>query len=511
MAFTKTLQENIKYLQQSLQYSPDIVIKPFRIGSNGTQGALVYASGLASQKIIDNLVSRFMLYEGKDLLRKEQRDIAQRGLLEWIKQFIIHVGDLRQIVEPKQVIMELLTGNTLILVDGFDIALLVNSIESKERAIEEPSSQTVIRGPREGFTESIRTNTTLIRKRLRDPRLVCDHMKIGSITNTEVAIMYLKGIAKDEVVKELYRRLKCIHTEGIFESGNIEEFIQDTTLTPFPTVSNSERPDTVAAGILEGRVAVLVNGTPFVLLVPALFIQFFQSAEDYYQRADVAFFLRLLRYISLFIALLFPALYIAVTTFHQEMLPTPLLISLAAQREGVPFPAFVEAMLMEFIFEVLREAGVRMPRTVGQAVSIVGALVIGQAAVEAGIVSAAMVIVVSVTAITSFVFPSFNMSISIRLLRFLFMFLGASFGFFGITVGLIALVLHLCSLYSFGVPYMKPFGPFTLADQRDTILRMPPWVETRLPKFMRPKLTSQQNNVDSLPSSPPSSPKPSGS
>ena len=231
--------------------------------------------------------------------------------------------------------------------------------------------------------------------------------------------MFIKGIVNDKVVEEVRKRLDRIDIDGILESGYIEELIQDETYTPFPTVYNTERPDVIAAGLLEGRIAILVDGTPFVLLVPALFTQYFQSAEDYYQRSDFGL-LRMLRYLALFIALLGPSLYIAITTFHQEMLPTALLISLAAQREGVPFPAFIEALMMEVTFEILREAGVRMPRAVGQAVSIVGALVIGQAAVEAGIVSAAMVIVVSITAIANFSFPSFNMAISIRILRFVF-------------------------------------------------------------------------------------------
>jgi spore germination protein KA len=239
---------------------------------------------------------------------------------------------------------------------------------------------------------------------------------------------------------------------------------------------------------LEGRVAILMDGTPFVLLVPALFVQFYQSAEDYYQRADFATLIRILRYICFFVSLLAPSLYIAITTFHQELLPSPLLFSLAAQREGIPFPALVEALIMEVTFEILREAGVRLPKTVGQAVSIVGALVIGQAAVEAGLVSPAMVIIVSITAISNFVIPSFNMGISVRILRFFLMAFAATFGLFGVTVGLIAMVQHLCSLRSFGVPYMSPMAPFIKEDQKDTILRMPQWG-----LFTRPRFISQKN------------------
>ncbi len=300
--------------------------------------------------------------------------------------------------------------------------------------------------------------------------------------------MYLKGIASDKVVEEVRARLDRIDIDGILESGYIEELIQDERYSPFPTMYSTERPDVVASEILEGRIAILIDGTPFVLTVPALMIQFFHAAEDYYQRADISTLIRIIRLISFVIALLGPSLYIAITTFHQEMLPTSLLIGLAAQREGVPFPAFIEALLMEVTFEILREAGIRMPRAVGQAVSIVGTLVLGTAAIEAGIVSAAMVIVVSITAISSFVFPAFNMSISIRMLRFALMGLAASFGIFGIIVGVIALVLHLCSLRSFGVPYVSPFSPMIIQDLKDTIVRLPIWA-----MLTRPRLISQKN------------------
>jgi spore germination protein KA len=240
--------------------------------------------------------------------------------------------------------------------------------------------------------------------------------------------------------------------------------------------------------LLEGRIAVLVTGTPFVLILPTTFFMYFQSVEDYYQRSDIAIAVRLLRYLTFFISLLGPSIYIAAITFHQEMIPTPLLISVAAHREGVPVPAFVEAFMMEASFEILREAGVRMPRAVGQAVSIVGAIVLGQAAVQAGIVSSAMVIVVSITGIASFATPAFNMASSVRLLRFVLMFLAATFGFYGLAIGNIMLVAHLCSLRSFGVPYMAPIAPFIPADQKDAILRLPLW------SFLtRPRLISQNN------------------
>jgi spore germination protein KA len=285
------------------------------------------------------------------------------------------------------------------------------------------------------------------------------------------------------------------------ESGYVEQMIEDETYTPFPTVYHTERPDVIAADLLEGRVAILVDGTPIVLVAPSTFISFMQAAEDYYQRADISTLIRILRFISIFISLLGPSFYIAITTFHQEMLPTELLISLAAQREGVPFPAFIEALMMEVSFEILREASLRMPKAIAQSISIVGTLVIGTAAVDAGIISAAMVIVVAITAVSSFVLPSMAMSMTIRMLRFPMMALGASFGLFGIIVGSIAIIIHMCSLRSFGVPYMSPFAPFISEDIKDTIIRVPQWA-----MFKRPRLYNQKNLVREK-STPPKKPQ----
>jgi spore germination protein KA len=372
----------------------------------------------------------------------------------------------------------------MLLMDGSPKGIALGSREWVDRGVQEPSSQTVVRGPKDGFTETLRTNTALIRRRIKDPNLWLETKQIGEKTQTDVAIMYLKGVANDKTVSELQSRLNRIKIDAILESGYIEELIQDEVYTPFPTVYNTERPDAVAAALLEGRIAIFVDGTPFVLIVPALMVHFFQSSEDYYQRADIATLIRILRYFSFFLALLTPSLYIAVSTFHQEMLPTPLLISLASQREGVPFPAFVEAMMMEVVFEILREAGVRMPRAIGSSISIVGALVIGQAAVEAGFVSATMVIIVSLTAICSFVFPANSMAMAFRMLRFLFMILAATFGLYGIILGLIVMVLHLNSLRSFGLPYLAPNAPFILQDQKDNIIRLPHWSLLKRPRLI---------------------------
>jgi spore germination protein KA len=479
------LQANLDYLKQTLGNSSDIIIRAFQVGE--IKSAIIYTDGLTDTTEIQDFILETLM------VNIQCHDIDSKvgnlsSLLNMIKSQVLPVKEIKEIGDFEKLFLDLLSGDTIIVMDGFPGAISISTRKWADRGIQEPNTQSVVRGPKDSFSETLRTNTALIRRRIKDPNLWVETKQIGKKTQTDVAIMYLKGVVNEKIVNEVKSRLNRINTDAILESGYIEELIQDSAYTPFPTVFNSERPDAVAGAILEGRVAIFVDGTPFVLVVPALFTHFFQSSEDYYQRADIATLIRLLRYFSFFLALLTPSVYIAVTTFHQEMLPTPLLISLAAQREGVPFPAVVEAIMMEVTFEILREAGVRMPRAIGSSISIVGALVIGQAAVEAGIVSAMMVIVVALTAISSFVFPAFNMSISIRMLRFLFMILAATFGLFGIILGLIMLVLHLNSLRSFGIPYLVPNSPFILKDQKDNIFRLPHWA-----LFSRPRLINQQD------------------
>ncbi len=484
---SSNLHWNLSYIKEVIGNSSDIVIREFKAGQSGLIDiGVIFTDGLADKTFVQDLVLDTLMVQIRDA-DVDHTDI-HTDLFEFIKAQTLPIGEIKEIVQFETLFFHFLSGDTILLMDGFPKCLAIGSRGWADRGVQEPSSQTVVRGPKDGFSETLRTNTALIRRRIKDPNLWLETKQLGKKTKTDVGIMYIKGVANDKIVKEVHTRLDKIKIDAILESGYIEELIQDSTFTPFPTVFNTERPDTVAAALLEGRVAILVDGTPFILIVPALLVNFFQASEDYYQRADIATLIRLLRYLSFFLALLTPSAYIAVTTFHQEMLPTPLLISLAAQRDGVPFPAIVEAIIMEITFEILREAGVRMPRAVGSAISIVGALVIGQAAVEAGIVTATMVIVVSLTAISSFVSPTFNMGIAVRILRFGFMFLAGTFGLFGIILGLIAMVLHLSSLRSFGIPYLSPNAPFILQDQKDNFFRFPHWA-----LFARPRLINQKD------------------
>ncbi|MBB6674668.1 spore germination protein [Cohnella nanjingensis] len=470
----------------ALGKSSDVKQRAFKIrlaDGSARSGSVLYTEGM----------SDIQTTMGK-LLADPQLPLAQltdpHAYLAALKESILTDANVVEVNRLAQIYSYLLTGHGIVLLDGANAALAVDSVKLQARQVEEPNVQSVVRGPREGFTEVLDWNTAMIRRRLKSPNLWMETRIIGKESQTRVVIAYMNGIVTSSVLDEVRRRMDRIEIDAILESNYIEQFIQDKQLTTFPTVFNTERPDVVSAHLLEGKVAILVDGTPFALVVPALFIQFFQSSEDYYQRTDFASLIRILRVIAFVLATLTPSLYIAVTTFHQELIPTTLLYNLASQREGVPFPAFMEGLLMEVTFEILREASVRMPKTIGQSISVVGTLVIGQAAVEAGLVTAGMVIVVSITAISNFVMPAFNMGISARILRFMLMGLGASFGLFGVFLGIILLVVHLCNLQSFGVPYMAPFAPLRLNDQKDALFRMPiPWMR------LRPSTTKGGNRV----------------
>jgi spore germination protein KA len=277
--------------------------------------------------------------------------------IDIIRTTMISVGSVEQVNSINEVVDSCLSGDTVLLINGFKEALVISTRGWESRGVEEPKTESVVRGPREGFSETLRTNTTLLRRKIKNPDLTLESMKIGRKTKTSVCIAYLKGVANPRLIEEVKRRLKRINTDAILESGYIEEFIEDAPFSIFPTIANSEKPDVVAAKILEGRAAILVDGTPFVLTVPMVFIENFQSAEDYYSRAYFASLVRVLRFVSFMISTLAPALYVALTTFHQELIPTPLLFTMAAAREGIPFPAVLEAGMMIIVFEILREAG----------------------------------------------------------------------------------------------------------------------------------------------------------
>jgi len=409
-------------------------------------------------------------------------------------------GIYKFIQTSDDVINSMLEGYIVMAIKAFPKFIAINIPINNSRSIVEPTSQTVIRGPKDGFIEEVVMNLSLIRKRIKNPNLRFEEFIIGNDTKTRVIIGYMNDIANKKMIEEVRRRLDKINVSSIFESGNIEELIGDKSFSIFPLALNTERPDTVASHLIEGKICIIVDGSPFALIVPAVFTDFFASAEDYYHHYTIASFLRIIRYVSFMIVLIVPATYVGVLTYHQELIPTYLLINIIAQREGVPFPAVVEVMIMELTFEILREAGIRMPRAVGQTVSIVGALVIGQAAAQAGLISNIMVIIVAITATANFVAPVYSLSSATRILRLILIPIASFLGLYGVLLGLIVMVAHLASLRSFGVPYLAPIAPFSIKDQRDVMIRLPYWALNRRPSYLQTKdQKKQQTNSSPTP------------
>lgn len=471
--FSYDLEINISLFQDVLNSCFDVKYRRFKLSTEPpTQVCLIYIENMVNvNSLEEHVLDTFM----------EQKIYLDDGrdLLENLNSSLVGVLETKIVDVFNQAVQLLLRGSAILLVDGFNQALVLSVKKLEKRAIDESDTETVIRGPRDAFVECLGVNVTLLRRRLATTSLKLERMHIGTISQTQVVIAYLEGIAEPKIVAEVKSRLSKIDLDGVLESNYIEEFIEDVPWSPFPQIDATERPDKVAAGLLEGQVAVLVDNTPFALLMPVTFVRFLFASEDYYSRAIYATFTRILRFAAVNMALLLPATYVSIVTFHQELLPTSLLLSIAAGRERVPFPAFVEALLMETTFEILREAGIRLPRPVGQATSIVGALVIGNAAVSAGLVSPAMVIVVALTALASFIIPTPSGTYAIRLLRFPLMFFAAALGFFGVMIALMAILTHLCTLRSFGVPYMSLFTPLHVKGLRDSFVRVPWWMMAR--------------------------------
>lgn len=477
-AIKLTAKENTESIKNILGDAADMVTRSFTIGTK-IGCAVLFIDELVNKEIVYNFLLR-------PLINSERKEISPDDLWTMITQSMVEVGETKEATDLKTVVDAILSADTVLFIDGLDKALILGTKGWSSRSVSEPRAESVVRGPREGLNETLCYSLSMIRHRLRDPKLRVKYITIGKRTKTTVGLLYIEDLANEQIVKTVNERLHKIKVDGVLESGYIEEMIQDQIWTPFPLLQNTERPDSVVAHLLEGKVAILVEGTPHALVAPAVFSQFYFSPEDYYEKYYHSAFLRLIRLTSMFIALLLPALYIAFVSYHPEMIPPNLAIAMAAGRSTVPFTATLEVLLMEISVEILREASIRLPGPIGPTIGIVGALVIGNAVVSAGLVSPAIVIVVGLTTISSYANPNYNAAISIRLLRFVFIFLSATFGLYGITLGIVLLSLHLVQLNSFGVPYMAPFAPLNLRDLKDSLIRVPwKWMSYR-PSVFRP-------------------------
>lgn len=468
---TKVLSININLFKQRFMNDETIFFREFdNRGSLSTNFCAIYVAEIIDKKLLNQFVLKpLMESDFKSIL--EQCNKSYKSITSLIMKKVINEADIITSKDIQNIVDQILYGYTVILIEGCDEALIVNTKGHHDRAIEEPESDKVIKGPRNGFNENLNINLSLIRKIIRSSKFKFIFMEVGANTKTKLCICYMEDIASERILQEIKNRLKKIDTGEIYYSENISEIIKDSRSTLFDTIGNTERPDVFCAKISEGRIGVLVDGTPFALTIPHLFIENFQTADDYTNNYIYSSFNRILRMIAFFMAISVPALYTAVVCFHQELIPTSLLLSIAMAREGLPFPTLLEAILMLFGFDLLREAGVRLPKPVGQTVSIVGALVLGDAAVNARIVSAPMVIIIAFTGISSFLVPKFLEVITI--LRLAFLLVSGFMGLYGYCFCVIGLLIYLMSLRSFGVSYMLYSMDIKPEDMKDTVIRAP--------------------------------------
>lgn len=472
-----SLDDNIAMFKQVLADNPGFNVQEFLMAGE-RRAAIIFSEGMVDRRLVSANILR-------PLMHYARRESGPQGmnLLDITSKAAITAAPFRERSSVGDVIADILEGEVGLLLDGEVRSLSVEVTGFPTRSVEEPISESVVRGPRDGFTESLAQNLTLVQRRLKSPNLAMESHFLGRESHTQVAVLYVKGLVNPEHLAELNRRLGRIDHEidGVLESSYIEELIADHPFSPFPQALNTERPDRVAGALLEGRMAILTENTPFALVVPFEFQGLMQASEDYYENYWFSTAIRVLRYIALVIALIGPATYVAITTFHQEMLPEVLLFQVVAARQGVPFPAVIEMVLLDYAFEILREAGIRLPRPVGQAVSIVGALVIGQAAIQAGLTSPLAVIVVAITGIASFAIPSFSLAFSLRVIRFPMTILGGLLGLYGVTAGVLAILIHLAGLRTLGLPYFGGFTPLHISDLKDMLVRAPWWAMRQRP------------------------------
>lgn len=447
---SESLRENENYIRQRLEKCEDILIRPMRLGNESRADCLmVYIEVAVSNMMLDDsaigkMVNHFW-------------ESSPEKIQEFIRNNSLGIADVKKLETMREVFEALLAGNAVFFIDGYDKAMKISSKGYPNMGVTEAETEKVLRGSREGFSDSVKTNSALVRKRLRDTRMKVEQYSIGSRSHTVVQMLYMEDLVHEGLLEEVKDRMEEFVIDGILDSGMLEQLTEDSWYSPFPQYQVTERPDRAAQEILNGKVILLCDNSPFALILPGNFNSFMESSEDWYNRFEMASFLRMLRYLALAAATVLPGLYLAVIRFHTQILPANLILSFAKAREGVPFSSVVELLFLELSFELIREAGVRIPGALGNAMGIVGGLIIGQAAVEANIVSPIVVIIVALTALGSLAVPNEEFASAFRLLKYFFLFLGGYLGIFGIVLGAYMVLAHLAGLLSFGLPYLVPF------------------------------------------------------
>lgn len=479
------LLPNIAIIHEQMKDHSDMTLREFALGSTGISAAIVFVTGMVDNQLIDQHILRALMSLGSE---------AEAITKSFLINQVLTISQITEVKTMDELLPKVLQGSTALLIDGFSEIIILGTAKEKTRSIEEPISESLVRGPRAGFNESLSDNLALMRKQGENSSLVLMSMQVGVRAKKELIIAYIKDVANPDLVEEIQKRVSKINIDNVPESGYVEQLIEDNFLSPFPQVQSTERPDRVMGALMEGRVGILLDGTPFALIAPVTFSMLLQSPEDYYERWMAGTLLRILRIFAAIVSLLAPAMYISFISFHPGLIPTKLAISIVGAREGVPFSSLVEALIMEIAIEILREAGLRLPKPIGPAMGIVGGLIIGEAAVQAGIVNPILVIVVAITALSSFAIPSYNAGTALRMLRFVAMFFAAVFGLYGVVMFCLLLGAHVTKLKSFGVDYASPAVPYSLRDWKDFIVRVPIFMMKRRPEMMHTKNQKRQGS-----------------
>jgi len=465
------LAKKMDLIRPYISKNHDIVTRPFSVlgkGKDKLRAVVIYMEGIIDTAILnEDILKPLMFYSNWDQLERE----GSRHLIDWIYQTSLSVGQVKKADTLDALVQNIFDGLVILMFDGLNEVLTIDISGGERRSIQEPPTEHVIRGPREGFVENLTTNISLIRRKLRDPNLIVEKTVLGKRTRTNVAFVYIEDIADPEIVKTIKEKVSEIHMDGLLATGYIEQMIEDNHYSIFPQIQSTERPDKVVAHLLEGRVAILAEGTPFAIILPSLFIQFFQASDDYFDRPFTGSITRFARFLSFFLAVSLPAIYVSLLSFQVELIPFNLVLSLVESRKAVPLPVFVEILILELIIQLVVETGLRLPSTVGQTIGVVGGIVLGQAAISAHLASPGAVIITAITTICTFTTPSNSMALASRFLRLPLFLLASAFGTFGFSLGWLIILAHLASLESVGVPFFAPFAPTRFADLKDSFYR----------------------------------------
>lgn len=495
---SKKLQENMEKIKHefNIPVNQDVVIREFKVMEQ-QDAFIVFMDGMVSKDIINDYILRQLMVgnrkkqEGKEDTRstsnsEENKQEKENLTIDYIANNLLTINQITKEKEFEKIIQQVLNGLCALFVDGDDHCILVESRGYEVRSVTVPQTEAVVKGPHEAFIENLRTNLTLIRRIIRNKGLITEIMPIGKVDNVSCAIVYMKDIANPKVVDEVKRRIKSLDVEYVPGGGIMEQLIEDHPFSLLPQILSTERPDRTANMLMHGHVAIITDGTPSASIVPMTFYNMMHTTEDMSDRWPYGAFLRALRFVAIVIALIVPGLYAALSLYHQEMIPTELLMSLYRTRQNTPFPIFIEILLMELSFEIIREAGVRVPGVVGQTLGIIGAIVLGEAAVSAELVSPALIIVIAVTGLCGFVVPTHSLSFGIRISRFLFTIMGALAGFYGISLSIFAFGAYHASLKSFGVPIFSPVAPKTKSGYSE-VIRGPIESSRERPDYLNPQ------------------------